>query len=152
MVVNHRTSNRIKLRDKKLNKIKLCVEKLVIEHGGSYIDNNTNSGAVKTRYTRTVEKEKRVFVYTYHNSISDRMAYVNCRKQLNIHLQKLDIVERLPMLMVRSTATYDADMLAARKSTPIGLAFIAYEDAWKEIEELLDTEDINDLLDTEDDD
>jgi len=51
---------------------------------------------------------------------------------------------------VRSTATYDSDMLAARKGSPIGLAFIAYEEAWSEIEELLDMNDINDILDTND--
>jgi len=141
MAQQPRMINRIKLKDKKLNKIKLCVEKLVLEHGGSSTDNYTNNSSVKTKYTRIIENETRAFIYTYHQSISNQTAYRSARDQLNTHLKKLDIVEQLPMLMVRSTATYDADMLAARKSTPIGLAFIEYENAWNEIELSLDTED-----------
>jgi len=143
------SDKRINLQDKQLNKLKLSVENLVVAHGGSYTDKQAGP-AVKTRYTRFVEDDTLVFVYTYHNSMSDYRGYKNAKSQLNIHLKKLDIVERLPMLMVRSTATYDADMLAARKSTPIGLAFISYEEAWNEIEELLDMNDINDILDTND--
>lgn len=144
-----RLNARIKLHDKTLNKLKLSVENLVVAHGGSYKDTQAGA-AVKTRYTRVLDDNTLVFIYTYHGSISDHRAYNNAKSQLNIHLKKLDIVERLPMLMVRSTDTYDADMLAARKSTPIGLAFISYEEAWNEIEELLDMNDINDLKDTND--
>jgi len=144
-----RLNARIKLHDKRLNKLKLSVENLVVEHGGSYIDKQAGA-AVKARYTRVLDDDTLVFIYTYHGSISDYRAYNNAKSQLNIHLKKLDIVERLPSLMVRSTATYDSDMLAARKGNPIGLAFIAYEEAWSEIEELLDMNDINDIKDMND--
>ena len=142
-----RLNARINLQDKQLNKLKLSVENLVVAHGGSCIDTQAGN-AVKSRYTRVVEDDTLVFSYTYHGSISEYRAYNNAKSQLNIHLKKLDIVERLPMLMVRSTDTYDSDMLAARKGNPIGLAFIAYEESWSEIEELLDMNDINDILDT----
>ena len=144
-----RLNARIKLHDKQLNKLKLSVENLVVEHGGSYIDNQAGA-AVKPRYTRVVEVGALDFTYPYHGTISEYRAYNNAKSQLNTHLKKLDIVERLPSLLVRSTATYDSDMLAARKGNPIGLAFIAYEEAWSEIEELLDIDDINDIKDIND--
>ena len=125
--------DRIGLRNKKYDKIKKSVEGLVIAHGGNFTDKFVTGGKVKAKYERVVDGKVSRFIYTYHGSPQKNgRLYQNARQQINQHLQKLDIVERLPMLMVRSTATYDADMLAARKSDPIGLAFVAYEDAWNE--------------------
>jgi len=129
------SSTRIRLKDKNYDKVKKSVENLVVAHGGSYKDAIAVSGKVKGKYERIIDGETRRFIYTYHNSLSDVNAIKNSRKQFHIHLQKLDIVEQLPMFMVRSTMTYDDDVFAIRKQTKTGRAFIALENAFLAFEE-----------------
>jgi len=134
------SSTRIKLKDKKFNKIKKMVENLVVAHGGSFADALTKDGRIKGKYERQVDGKLLRFIYTYHISISDKTAVRNCRQQFHTHLKKLDIIERLPSLMVRSSITYDDDMLAIRKLTETGRAFIDLENAFLAMDEMIEEE------------
>lgn len=137
------SSTRIKLKDKRFNTVKKMVENLVIAHGGSFADAKAESGKVKSKYERKVDGKVLRFIYTYHTTISDRKAARHCRSQFHTHLRKLEIEERLPSLMVRSSTTYDDDMLKARKSTKTGEAFVALENAFIALEEQLEEELLN---------
>ena len=132
-------SARIKLRDKRQNKLKTAIELVIVAHEGSFKDVQERRGSgIKSTYERVIEGKTLRFNYNWHQTPSDRRTLKNTRSRMHANLQKLDIVERLPSLMVRSAATYDTDMLAIRKQSKTGRAFIALENAFLALEENLE--------------
>lgn len=127
-------TERIKLRDKKFNKLKTAVERVVVAHDGSCSDENVSGGKVKSTYERVVTEKTLRFKYTWHNSISEYRAIKNARSQLGTHLQRLKIVEKLPAMKLREGESHADALLRFRKRTKQGRAFLALEKALDELD------------------
>jgi len=126
-------SNRIKLKDKRTNKLKGAIEKVVIAHDGSFSDEQGKDG-VKSTYERVIETETLRFRYVWHTSPSDHRGIKNTRSRMHTKLQGLKIQERLPSFRLKEGGSYEEALLAFRKRTKEGRAFLALEEALDELE------------------
>ena len=126
-------SNRIKLRDKRADKLKSAIEGVVVAHDGSFSDERGANG-VKSTYERVVGNKTLRFRYVWHSSPSDNRSVKNTRARMHTKLQELKIQERLPNLKLKEGGSYEGAILAFRKSTKEGRAFLALEQALDELE------------------
>ena len=118
-------TNRIKLKNKNYNKLKTAVERVVVSHGGDFEDANIVGGRVKSTYERVIDTDTLRFRYTWHGSLSDWRAIKNSRSQINAHLQRLKIKERLPSFKLREGASKEDALMNFRKRSKQGRAFLA---------------------------
>jgi len=136
MVTQPTVSPRIRLKDKVFDELKLCVEKIVILHDGWFIDENVRGGRVKGKYFREAARSGEdgtdilKFHYTWHNSISDRKAKLNCRKQFKVHLLKLNITQTLPSFKLVNELVGDFNILRKKAA------------AWESLEDAICAYDI----------
>lgn len=137
MVENEQVSFRIKMKDKTFDKVKTSVEEIVVLHDGSFHDEFFSGGKVKTRYERLVDGTMLAFIYTWHQTTSDRRAAQNARSQFHTHLRKLKIMERLPRLSLsrQPGASYDESIIAWKTHNKKARSFVSLDDAllaWEE--------------------
>lgn len=124
---------KIKLRDKKQNKLKTCLERVVISHDGFFNDERGKDG-IKSTYEREIDGKTLRFKYVWHITPSDHRTLKNTRSRMHENLMKLQIEERLPSLKLREGASYEDAIMNFRKRTKQGRAFIALEKAFNELE------------------